>query len=81
MRIGVGEPTIIDALSFAVAGDKSLRPDIERAFNLSSDLGMVAEVLFSQGMDKIRAFTPIPGNPIRHANPRKPHPASTCREA
>jgi len=67
MRIGVGEPTIIDALSFAVAGDKSLRPDIERAFNLSSDLGMVAEVLFSQGMDKIRAFTPIPGNPIRPA--------------
>ena len=55
------------ALSFAVAGDKSLKPDIERAFNLSSDLGMVAEVLLSEGIGRIRAFKPIAGNPIRPA--------------
>jgi DNA ligase-1 len=67
MRIGVGEPTIIDALSYCVAGDKSLRPDIERAFNLSSDLGLVAEVLLENGIEKIKSFTPIPGNPIRPA--------------
>src|SRR3989338_7896840 len=34
MRIGIGEPTILDALSLVVAGDKSFRPELERAFNL-----------------------------------------------
>jgi DNA ligase-1 len=67
MRIGMGEPTIIDALSYAVAGDKSLRQDIERAFNLSSDLGLVAEALLSDGMERVKKFKPVPGSPIRPA--------------
>jgi DNA ligase-1 len=68
MRLGIGEPTIIDALSFAAAGDKSLRPEIERAFNLTSDLGLVAETVLSEkGMEKIRSMAPKVGNPIRPA--------------
>lgn len=67
LRLGVGNATIIDALSFAKAGDKSLREPLERAFNLTSDLGLVAETLYSKGMNEIRAFKPKPFNPIRPA--------------
>lgn len=68
MRLGIGEPTIIDALSVCICGDKFLRPPIERAFNLTSDLGLVAEVLLSEdGIENISAFSPKPGNPIRPA--------------
>ncbi|PIT85487.1 DNA ligase, partial [Candidatus Micrarchaeota archaeon CG10_big_fil_rev_8_21_14_0_10_59_7] len=62
-----GEATIIDAWSFTEAGDKSLRVELERAFNLTSDLGLVAEVFFTKGMGAIRAFKPHPFSPIRPA--------------
>ncbi|OIO27636.1 DNA ligase [Candidatus Micrarchaeota archaeon CG_4_10_14_0_2_um_filter_60_11] len=67
LRLGVGEATIIDSLSYAKAGDKSLSKELERAFNLSSDLGLVAETLYREGMHAIRAFKPTPFNPIRPA--------------
>ena len=67
LRLGVGNATIIDALSFAKAEDKSLRNDLERAFNLTSDLGLVAETLYSKGMNAILAFKTKPFNPIRPA--------------
>src|SRR5438270_12520683 len=31
MRLGIGDPTVLDALSFARAGDRSLRPVLEGA--------------------------------------------------
>lgn len=67
LRLGVGDPTILDALSKAVAGDRSLRPDLERAYNLCSDLGLTARTLFEQGIEGIRAFRIRVGNPIRPA--------------
>ncbi len=67
LRLGVGDPTILDALSKTVAGDRSLRPDLERAYNLCSDLGLVARTLFEQGIEGIRAFRIRVGNPIRPA--------------
>ncbi|HXF68728.1 MAG TPA: ATP-dependent DNA ligase [Thermoflexus sp.] len=67
LRLGVGDPTILDALSKAVAGDRSLRPDLERAYNLCSDLGLVARTLFEEGIEGIRAFHIRVGNPIRPA--------------
>ena len=39
----------MDALSLAKAGDKSLSPPLERAYNLSSDLGLVARTLYASG--------------------------------
>ena len=47
LRLGVGDPTILDALSVCSVGDKSLREPLERAFNVCADLGYVAEVFFS----------------------------------
>jgi len=67
LRLGIAESTIIDALSVTQSGDKSYKEAIERAFNLTSDLGGVAETLFSKGVDAIRLTRPTPFSPIRPA--------------
>ncbi|MBI4361089.1 ATP-dependent DNA ligase [Candidatus Micrarchaeota archaeon] len=67
LRLGVAEPTIIDALSVWSVGDKSAKEDLERAFNLTSDLGWVAETLFEKGMESVKTFSPTPFHPIRPA--------------
>ncbi|MDP2717168.1 MAG: ATP-dependent DNA ligase, partial [Candidatus Micrarchaeota archaeon] len=67
LRLGVAESTIIDALSVRQAGDKSHKAAIERAFNLTSDLGLVAQTLLEKGMPAVEAFGPEPFSPIRPA--------------
>lgn len=67
LRLGVGDPTILDALSAYKAGDKSLREELERAYNLCSDLGLVGKTLFSDGIEGIRKFKIKVFNPIRPA--------------
>jgi len=67
LRLGIGDPTILDALSTAVAGDRSLRPELERAYNLCSDLGLVAQTLRERGLEGIRTFRVQVGHPIRMA--------------
>lgn len=63
LRLGVGDPTILDALSVAKAGDKSLREMVERAYNICSDLGYVARLFFEspETMEKFRVqpFKPL----------------------
>ncbi len=66
LRLGVGDATIIDALSLTM-GDKELKPYIERAYNLCSDLGLVAKRLKEGGLDAIREFKIQVGYPIRMA--------------
>src|SRR6266542_4381146 len=39
LRVGIGDPTVMEGLSAAVAGSKSNRKPLERAYNLCSDLG------------------------------------------
>jgi len=46
LRLGIGDPTVLDALSIAKTGDKKLRPMLEGAYNKTSDLGYVAENFF-----------------------------------
>src|SRR5437879_12222942 len=63
MRLGVADMTIVDALAatFATRAD---RGRVERAYNVSSDLGEVARVLASKGIDglneiHLKLFRPI----------------------
>ncbi len=67
LRLGVAEPTLIDALSVTHAGDKSLKEPLERAFNLTSDLGSLAEILFQQGLEAVTKIGPTAFSPIRPA--------------
>ena len=65
LRLGVADMTILDALTIAFTGSTEARPDIERAYNVSSDLGAVAKTLAAHGLEAIRNFKPSPGRPIR----------------
>ena len=67
MRLGVGDPTILDALSIKTVGDKSLRETIERAYNLRSDLGLIALILFEKGVEKLKKINVEAGVPIMPA--------------
>jgi len=67
LRLGVGEPSIMDALSYAKKGDKNLRQYIERAFNITSDLGYVAKVFWEGGVDALKKIKVEVGRPIRMA--------------
>ncbi|TRO53545.1 ATP-dependent DNA ligase [Candidatus Bathyarchaeota archaeon] len=65
LRLGIGDMTILDALSQAYTGSKDERPVLERAYNLSSDLGAVAVTLVDEGMEGIEHFKVRVGYPIR----------------
>jgi DNA ligase-1 len=67
LRLGIGDPTIIDSFSVKTGGDKKLREPIERAYNLCSDLGLVAETLWKEGMTGVRKFKIKAGSPVRPA--------------
>ncbi len=66
LRLGVGDATIVDALSL-VAEDKSYKQVIERAYNLCSDLGLVAKKLLEEGVKALEDFKIQVGYPIRMA--------------
>jgi DNA ligase 1 len=50
LRLGIGTPTILDALAQVHAGGKAARPVLERGYNICCDLGKVAATLVSGGL-------------------------------
>jgi DNA ligase-1 len=75
LRLGIGDPTLLDAFSMAKVGDKSLRPALERAYNETSDLGMIADVLWKQGIEGVNALQVSVGRPLRsQLTERLPNP-------
>lgn len=66
LRLGIGDPTIIDALSVSKKGDKSLRLELEHAYNVCSDLGHVAEVFYKEPQ-RISDFKIEPLRPLMPA--------------
>jgi DNA ligase-1 len=65
MRLGIGDPTVLDALSFAKRGDRSLRPVLEAAYNRTSDLGLIARTLWAEGEQGLDALKVTVGHPLR----------------
>ena len=65
LRLGVADMTILDALAIAFCGSKDLRPMLERAYNLSSDLGGVAKAVAERGVEGVKGFQVTVGKPIR----------------
>ena len=67
LRLGIGDPTFMDALSFARVGDKSDRKTIERAYNLTCDLGLTARDYLRGGAGAMARAQVRVGNPVRMA--------------
>jgi len=65
LRLGIAENTVMDALAIAFTGKKENREYIENAYNVSSDLGKVAQVVSTGGIEQIKKFRIELFNPIR----------------
>ena len=65
LRLGIAENTGMDALAIAFTGKKENREIIENAYNVSSDLGKVAEVISTGGVEEIEKFQIKLFSPIR----------------
>ena len=67
LRLGFSDMTVIDALSWMEIGDKSLKPIFEKAYNVSVDLGLIAQTLKKDGLEAVKKMTISVGIPIRPA--------------
>lgn len=65
LRLGFSDMTVIDALSWMEAGDKSLRGAIEHAYNVCVDLGLIASELKEHGIEAVKRMEARVGIPIR----------------
>ncbi|OGK23990.1 hypothetical protein A2954_07490 [Candidatus Roizmanbacteria bacterium RIFCSPLOWO2_01_FULL_37_12] len=64
LRLGFSDMTVLDAFSWMIRGDKSLRPQIEKAYHVRPDLGFIGKVIKSDGLAGLKnvrphLFTPI----------------------
>jgi DNA ligase-1 len=64
IRLGLSDMTVLDAYSWMLTGDKSLRKQIEAAYHVRPDLGFIGRQLKEKGIEGIKdvkpeLFTPI----------------------
>jgi len=65
LRLGIGDMTVLDALAQAYTETSKNRPILERAYNLTSDLGYVAKLLSEEGLAAVEKAHMVVGKPIR----------------
>ncbi|MCW3978851.1 MAG: ATP-dependent DNA ligase [Candidatus Bathyarchaeota archaeon] len=65
LRLGVGDMTMLDALAIAYTDSVKNRARLERAYNLTSDLGYVARTLAEEGLEPLENAKVVVGKPIR----------------
>jgi DNA ligase-1 len=65
LRLGFSDMTLLDAFSWMETGDKSIREELEDAYNISADIGMLIKTLKQGGVSAIKKICITPGIPIR----------------
>lgn len=81
LRLGIGDPTVLEALSFARKGDRSLRPLLEAAYNRTSDLGLIARTFWAEGEKGVEALKITVGRPLRpQLAERLPNPEAVIKK-
>ena len=81
LRLGIGDPTVLEALSFAKKGDRSLRPLLEGAYNRTSDLGLIARTFWVDGEKGVEALKITVGRPLRpQLAERLPNPEAVIKK-
>lgn len=65
LRLGIGDPTILDGLAKSMLGDKNKRKLLEGAYNRTSDLGLIAKTLKDKGLKAVENLQVQIGKPIR----------------
>lgn len=64
-RLGIGDPTVLDAFALLKLGDRSKRKLLEGAYNKVSDLGLIGEVLWKDSLKGVEKLDVMVGRPIR----------------
>ncbi len=64
IRMGFSDMTILDAYSWMINGDKSLRNEIEKAYHVRPELGFIGKLLKEKGIAEVRSVTPKVFTPI-----------------
>lgn len=65
LRLSLGTATIFEAIARTSDEPKRARAALERAYNLSSDLGRVLETYRLKGVGALERFKVRPGDPVR----------------
>ncbi|MFA6461085.1 MAG: ATP-dependent DNA ligase [Candidatus Woesearchaeota archaeon] len=65
LRMGVGDMTVLDALSITFTGDKEAKEKLEKAYNICPDLGLIAETIAKGGIKAIEKIDVHVGRPIK----------------
>lgn len=65
LRLGIADNTVMDALAIAYTGSRTNREKLEAAYNVSSDLGKVAEIVAEKNLDGLDEFHVSLFSPIR----------------
>jgi DNA ligase-1 len=64
-RLGIGDPTILEAFAQAKLGDRKQRVVLEGAYNKTSDLGLIGQTLWERGLAGVQELDVSVGRPIR----------------
>lgn len=64
LRLGVAAMTVLDALSIAFTGTKANKPELEHAYNICPDIGIIAKTLALKGLKGISSIDVVVGRPI-----------------
>ena len=67
LRLGAGDSTILEALSVVATGGRAMKAELENAYNICSDLGLVGKAVKEGGADAIKHFRVTLFKPIRPA--------------
>lgn len=65
LRLGVADMTLLESLALAYTGNVEDKEQLERAYNISSDLGLIARTVASDGIDGVLKLKIRVGRPIR----------------
>jgi DNA ligase-1 len=65
MRLGVGDMTFLDALATSFLSSKNFRDQLESAYNVTSDIGLVAKTLLKNGLKGVEKIQITLNHPIR----------------
>ena len=65
MRLGIGDMTVLNGLSVSFFGSKKEKKELEHAYNISSDIGLIARTLSSSGLHGVKEIKISLNRPIK----------------
>jgi DNA ligase 1 len=65
LRLGIADHTIMDSLALAFTGNRDNRQILEKAYNVSSDLGEVAKLLATKSLESLKSLQITLFKPVR----------------